>query len=78
MDTKYIYKNTITIEIGKRSGKPCIRGMRIAVADILQSLASGQTVNQIIEDFPELSAKDIFIALEFAAKQMQTINYIAA
>lgn len=74
----YIYKNIITIETGKRSGKPCIRGMRIAVADILQWLSSGMTVAQIIEDFPELTAEDIAVALEFSAEQLQTFRYLAA
>ncbi|MEM6697408.1 MAG: DUF433 domain-containing protein, partial [Bacteroidota bacterium] len=50
----YIYKNTITIEQGKRSGKPCIRGMRITVEDILRYLASEMTIEEILEDFSEL------------------------
>lgn len=54
----YIYKNIITIEPGKRSGKPCIRGMRITVEDILQ-------------DFPELNKEDLVAALEFAALRQQ-------
>ncbi len=66
----YIYKNIITIEQGKRSGKPCIRGMRIAVADILEWLATGMTVEQIIADFPELTPTDIFTALQFASAQV--------
>ena len=66
----YIYKNIISLEAGKRSGKPCIRGMRIAVSDILQWLSSGMTVVQILEDFPELTAEDIAVALEFSAEQI--------
>jgi uncharacterized protein (DUF433 family) len=54
------YKNFITIEPGKRSGKPCIRGMRITVYDILGWLASGMTHKEIIEDYPELKEEDIF------------------
>ncbi len=66
----YIYKNIISLEAGKRSGKPCIRGMRMAVSDILQWLSSGMTVVQILEDFPELTAEDIAVALEFSAEQI--------
>jgi uncharacterized protein (DUF433 family) len=61
------YKNIITIEAGKRNGKPCIRGMRITVYDVLSYLASGMTHEQIVEDFPELTAKDIFACLSYAA-----------
>ena len=49
----YIYKDIITIESGKRSGKPCIRGMRITVEDILRYLASDMSFEEILEDFPE-------------------------
>ena len=68
-----IYKNIITIESGKRSGKPCIRGMRITVEDILRQIASGMTFDDIVEDFPELTREDITTALEFAAN-MQKIQ----
>ena len=57
----------ITIEPGKRSGKPCIRGMRITVQDILEYLASGMTAEEVLGDFPELEAEDIRAALAFAA-----------
>ena len=70
----YIYKNIITVESGKRSGKACIRGMRITVEDILRWLASGMTFEQIISDFPELSLEDLSAALEFAAfRQHRTL-----
>ncbi len=78
MQSIYIYKNIITLERGKRSGKPCIRGMRIAVADILQWLASGMTIEQIIEDFPELTPTDIFTSLAFASQQLQSVSYLAS
>jgi uncharacterized protein (DUF433 family) len=75
----YIFKNTITIEEGKRSGKPCIRGMRISVEDILRWLASGMAFEDILEDFPELKKEDILIALEFSAvQQRQTFFDVAA
>ncbi|MBX2926806.1 MAG: DUF433 domain-containing protein [Saprospiraceae bacterium] len=67
----FIYKNIITIEAGKRSGKPCIRGMRITVEDILRYLASGMSVEEVIEDFPELTREDILTALEFSANRQQ-------
>ena len=61
------YKNIITIEPGKRNGKPCIRGMRITVFDILSYLAAGMSKNQILEDFPELKEDDIQACLSYAA-----------
>lgn len=61
------YKDIITIEPGKRGGKPCIRRMRITVYDILSWLASGMTIPEILEDFPELTDKDIYASLQFAA-----------
>lgn len=61
------YKNIITIEPGKRNGKPCIRGMRITVYDILSYLAAGMSKNQILEDFPELKEDDIQACLSYAA-----------
>lgn len=64
----------ITIEPGKRGGKPCIRGMRITVADVLGWLASGMTQQQIIDDFPELTELDIRACLQFAAqRERQTV-----
>lgn len=57
----------ITIEPGKRSGKPCIRGLRITVGDILQYLASGMTEQDILHDFPELQPEDFRACYEFAA-----------
>ena len=73
----FIYKNIITIEVGKRSGKPCIRNMRITVEDILRWLASGMSFDEIIEDFPELTREDIVVSLEFAANRQQRILFAA-
>jgi len=53
------YRDIITIEHGKRGGKPCIRGMRITVYDVLDYLASGMTVDEILDDFPYLTETDI-------------------
>ncbi len=61
------YRNYLTIEPGKRGGKPCIRGMRITVYDVLEYLAAGMTVEQILSDFPYLTAEDIHACLAYAA-----------
>jgi uncharacterized protein (DUF433 family) len=61
------YRNRITIEPGKRGGKPCIRGLRITVYDILEYLAGGMTEQQILQDFPDLELEDIRACLAFAA-----------
>lgn len=61
------YRQIITIEPGKRGGKPCIRHMRITVYDVLGWLASGMTKEEILRDFPELTAEDIQACLQFAA-----------
>ena len=61
------YADRITIEPGKRGGKPCIRGLRITVYDVLDYLASGMTEQQILQDFPDLEAADIRACLQFAA-----------
>lgn len=65
----------ITIEPGKRSGKACIRGMRITVADVLEYLASGMSHAEIIDDFPELTEDDIRAALVFAARGQRLVAY---
>ncbi len=61
------YHNIITLEPGKRSGKPCIRGLRITVYDVLSWLAEGMSREEIIDDFPELNDDDITACLLFAA-----------
>ena len=61
------YQSRITIEPGKRSGKPCIRGLRITVYDVLEYLASGMCEAQILADFPDLTSEDIRACLAFAA-----------
>lgn len=61
------YQNIITIEPGKRGGKPCIRGMRITVYDVLSYLASGMSHEEIIADFPYLTENDILACLSYAA-----------
>ncbi|MEW6128542.1 MAG: DUF433 domain-containing protein [Acidobacteriota bacterium] len=61
------YQDIITIEPGKRGGKACIRGMRMTVTDVLEYLASGMTQEEILEDFPDLTAEDIRACLAYAA-----------
>ena len=63
------YLDRITIDTGKRSGKPCIRGMRITVYDVLSYLASGMTYEEILKDFPYLTKEDILASLEYAAER---------
>ena len=61
------YTDIIMVEPGKRSGKPCIRGLRITVYDVLEYLASGMTEAEILADFPDLTHEDIRACLAFAA-----------
>ncbi len=61
------YQHIITIEPGKRGGKPCIRGLRITVYDVLDYLASGMSEDEILRDFPDLTREDIRACLVFAA-----------
>lgn len=72
------YRGIITIEPGKRGGKPCIRGMRITVGDILGWLGAGRTVEDIVDDFPELTRDDIQAALLFAADRDNGTILLAA
>jgi uncharacterized protein (DUF433 family) len=74
----YIYKNIITIESGKRSGKPCIRGMRITVEDILNYLAAEMTIDEILADFPELTKEDVLVALEFSAHRQHRTMVVSS
>lgn len=61
------YTEIITIEANKRFGKPCVRGMRITVYDVLGWLASGMSISEITEDYPELTEEDIKACLAYAA-----------
>jgi uncharacterized protein (DUF433 family) len=64
----------ITIEPGKRGGKPCIRGLRITVYDVLEYLASGMTEEEILSDFPDLTREDIRACLKFAADRERKLS----
>jgi uncharacterized protein (DUF433 family) len=68
------YKEIITIDPGKRFGKPCVRNMRITVYDVLGWLASGMSSEEIIKDFPELTKDDISACLAYAADKERKIR----
>lgn len=72
------YQDIITIEPGKRSGKPCIRGMRITVYDVLDYLASDLSVEEILSDFPELTREDIRACLAFAADRERRLMSVSS
>ena len=72
------YEERITIEPGKRGGKPCIRGLRITVYDVLDYLASGMTEQEILDDFPDLMLEDIKACLAFAADRERKLVTIPA
>jgi uncharacterized protein (DUF433 family) len=67
------YSKIITIEAGKRGGRPCVRGMRIAVSDVLGWLAAEMSQEEIIRDFPELTKEDILACLAFAADRERRV-----
>lgn len=72
------YKDIITFEPGKRSGKPCIRGMRITVYDVLEYLAAGMSHAEILSDFPYLTEEDIRACLSYAADQEKSLMVVPA
>ena len=72
------YSQLITIEPDKRSGQPCIRGLRITVQDILEYLASGMSVNEILADFPDLTSDDIRACLAYAADRERRLRVVPA
>ena len=72
------YSKHITIEPDKRNGKPCIRGLRITVSDVLEYLASGMSQDEILRDFPDLTADDIRACLAFAADRERKLLTIPA
>jgi len=67
------YHKIITIEPGKRGGKPCIRGIRITVGDVLGWLAAGMTHQEIIDDYPDLTEEDIRACLAYAADKERNV-----
>lgn len=72
------YKDIITIEPGKRGGKPCIRGLRMTVYDVLEYLAAGMTPEAIVAEFPDLTVEDIRACLAFAADRERKLVKVPA
>lgn len=72
------YRDIITIGPGKRGGKPCIRGMRITVYDVLEYLASGMTQEEVLKDFPYLTREDILACLSYAADREKRLMVVEA
>jgi uncharacterized protein (DUF433 family) len=70
------YQNLITIDPNKRSGQPCIRDLRMTVQDVLEYLASGMTSDEILADFPDLTADDIRACLAFAADRERRLRVV--
>ena len=69
------YQDFITIEPGKRGGKPCVRGLRITVYDLLDMLANGLTHAEILKDFPDLTEQDILACLAYAADRERKVEF---
>ncbi len=67
------YRSRITLEPGKRRGKPCVRGMRITVYDVLSYLAAGMSIPEILDDFPYLTIEDILACLGYAADRERQV-----
>lgn len=67
------YQAIITIDAGKRGGRPCIRHMRISVGDVLGWLAAGMTHQQIMDDYPEITEDDIRACLSYAADRERRV-----
>ncbi|MBA3468134.1 MAG: DUF433 domain-containing protein [Herpetosiphonaceae bacterium] len=76
--TQLAYRQLITLEPGKRSGHPCIRGLRITVYDVLSYLAAGMTAEEILADFPMLTLADIQACLSYAADRERQLVLLAA
>ena len=72
------YSRIITVEPGRRSGKPCIRGLRITVSDVLEYMAAGMTHDEILADFDDLTREDLLACLAFAAERERRLMFVAA
>jgi uncharacterized protein (DUF433 family) len=70
------YRSIITMEPGKRGGKPCIRGMRITVADVLGWLSAGMSHEEIRDDYPEITEEDIRACLAYAADRERRLTVV--
>lgn len=72
------YQHLITIDPAKRSGQPCVRDLRMTVQDVLEYLASGMSNEEILDDFPDLTAEDIRACLAFAADRERRLRVVPA
>ena len=72
------YRNYITIDPNKRGGKPCVRGLRITVYEVLEYLASDMTEEEILEDFPDLTHADLKACIAFAADRERRLLTVPA
>jgi len=72
------YEDIITIEPGKRGGKPCIRGLRITVYEVLNMLANGMSYSELLEEFPDLTEQDILACLAYAADRERKVELLKA
>ena len=72
------YRDRITLDPAKRSGKPCIRGLRITVSDMLEYLAAGMSEDEILRDFPDLTREDVRACLKFAADRERKLVSLPA
>ena len=72
------WRTLITVEPGKRGGRPCVRGLRITVYDVLSMLSSGMSQQEILDDFPELSGEDILSVLAYAADREHQVFSLKA
>ncbi len=72
------YSDLIHIDPNKRSGKPCVRDLRITVADVLGYLAAGMTMSEVLEDFPQLTEQDVLACLAYAADSEKYVRHLAA
>lgn len=70
------YRDIITIEPGKRSGQPCIRGLRMTVQDVLEYLAGGMSEDEILDEFPDLTRADIRACLAYAADRERQLTVL--
>jgi uncharacterized protein (DUF433 family) len=71
-----IYSGVITMEPGKRGGKPCIRGLRITVYDVMEHLANGMSHAEVLQEFPYLNEQDIRACLAFAADRERKVKIL--
>ena len=70
------FRKIITVEPDKRSGQPCIRGMRLTVYDVLEYLASGMTIDEVLAEYPELTRDDILACFAYAAESGRRSSFV--